>query len=128
MIINNGLPKVTEIWGMEASLYYPELYAGTTDLVGVWKGRPAIMDFKQTNKPKKREYIDDYFLQLVAYSEAHNHTHGTDINTGVILMCARPKDTDSTPEYQEFVLEGVKFEMYRQLWWKRVEQYYMLNM
>jgi genome maintenance exonuclease 1 len=89
--------------------------------VGVWKGEPAILDFKQTNKPKKREWIEDYFLQLTAYSLAHNETHGTEIKTGVILMCS------ANNEYQEFVIEGSEFEHYSQRWLSRVEQYYNLN-
>ena len=83
-VIMKGLCHVDEFWGSEVPLYYSGLYAGTTDCVGVWKGRPAILDFKQSNKIKKREYIQDYFLQLAAYSQAHNTTHGTDIKTGVI--------------------------------------------
>ena len=81
IIIDKGLSNVDEVWGTEVPLYYPGLYAGTTDCVGVWKGKPAIIDFKTTRKPKKREWIDDYFLQGAAYSAAHNEIHGTDIKT-----------------------------------------------
>ena len=77
-VILQGLCHVNEFWGAEVPVYYSGLYAGTTDCLGVWKNRPAIMDFKQTNKPKKREWIDDYFVQLAAYAAAHNETHGTD--------------------------------------------------
>ena len=93
----------------------------------------AILDYKQSNKPKKREYIEDYFLQLCAYAEAHNELHGTRIKKGVVLMCVKP-DLDvnhnivGQPTYQEFVLEGGEFEKYRTIWWKKVEQFYMLNM
>jgi genome maintenance exonuclease 1 len=102
------------------------LYAGTTDCVGVWNGKPAIIDFKQTNKPKKREWIGDYFLQLTAYAQAHNEMHGTDINTGVILMCAKPDSKDATPQYQEFVLEADEFDHWSEQWMKRVELYYQI--
>lgn len=111
-------PNVNEVWGNEVSLYFPELYAGTTDCVGLWDGKPAIIDFKQTNKPKKREWIEDYFLQLTAYAEAHNAIYGTNINCGVILMCSK----DLEP--QHWVLEGKDFEDYKDLWWDRVEKYY----
>ncbi len=128
-VILEGLKHVDEYWGCEVPLYYSGLYAGTTDCVGVWKGKPAIIDFKQTNKPKKREWIDDYFLQLAAYSEAHNDTHNTDIRTGVILMCTQPKKLDdgsfATPEYQEFILEPNEFDHWRNEWMKRVELYYL---
>jgi hypothetical protein len=123
-VILEGLGNVDEFWGCEVPLYYPQLYAGTTDCVGVWKGKPAILDFKQTNKPKKREWIEDYFLQLTAYAQAHNEIHGTDINTGIILMCAKPESNDATPKYQEFVLEADEFDHWSQKWMKRVELYY----
>jgi len=120
IIVFEGLGKhVTEYWGVEVPVYYSGLYAGTTDCVGLWKGNPAILDFKQTNKPKKREWIGDYFLQLAAYALAHNNTHGTDIKTGVILMCS------ANNEYQEFVIEGNEFEFYTNEWLARVESYYL---
>lgn len=122
VIIFEGLAKnVNEFWGVEVPVYYSGLYAGTTDCLGLWKGSPAIMDFKQTNKPKKREWIEDYFLQLAAYALAHNETHGTNIKDGVILMCS------ANCEYQEFVISGTEFEDYSQRWLSRVEQYYKLN-
>lgn len=126
-VINNGLSNVEEFWGMEVPLYYSGLYAGTTDCIGVWKGKPAILDFKQTNKPKKREWIEDYFLQLCAYGSAHNHMHGTQIETGVILMCSAPVSAHEDPVYQEFVIEKDEFEYYAHKWWDRVEAYYTKN-
>jgi len=131
-VILEGLqPNVTEYWGSEVPVYYSGLYAGTTDCVGVWKGAPAILDFKQSNKVKKREHIGDYFIQLAAYAAAHNDTHGTEINTGVILMCVQPKQlldgTFSTPEYLEFVVEGDEFAYWHNEWMKRVELYYLSN-
>jgi genome maintenance exonuclease 1 len=97
--------------------------------VGVWKGQPAILDFKQSNRPKKREWIEDYFLQLAAYAAAHNEMHGTEIDTGVILMAVQPKlqadGTYSTPEYLEFVVEKQEFAHWSNEWMKRVELYYL---
>jgi ATP-dependent exoDNAse (exonuclease V) beta subunit len=124
-VILEGLQHANEYWGSEVPLYYSGLYAGTTDLVGVWKGQPAIMDFKQSNKVKKREWIDDYFLQLAAYAEAHNDTYGTAINTGVILMCVKPATEHDEPVYQEFVLEPQDFAHWRDQWMRRVELYYL---
>ena len=132
-VIEQGLKnQVDEFWGVEVPLYFPKIYAGTTDGCGIHLREESILDYKQTNRPKKREWIEDYFLQLCAYAEAHNELYGTQIRKGVILMCVKPNVDDqmniiSPPEYQEFVLEGAQFEMYRQLWWQRVEQYYMLN-
>ncbi len=128
-VILKGLQHVDEFWGTEVPLYYSGLYAGTTDLIGTWKGSPAIMDFKQSNKVKKKEYISDYFLQLAAYAAAHNEMHGTSINTGVILMAVQPKlqadGSYSTPEYLEFVIEGDEFAYWSNEWMKRVELYYL---
>jgi len=128
-VILNGLCHVDEFWGVEVPVYYSGLYAGTTDCVGIWKGRPAIMDFKQTNKPKKREWIEDYFLQLAAYAQAHDSMHGTSIDQGVILMAAQPSlledGTYSTPQYLEFVVEKAEFEHWKAEWNKRVELYYL---
>ncbi|CAB4129685.1 hypothetical protein UFOVP116_81 [uncultured Caudovirales phage] len=123
-VIDSGLVNVNEYWGVEVPLYYSGLYAGTTDCVGVWNGVPAILDFKQSNKPKKVEWIDDYFLQLAAYSEAHNNMHGTNINTGVILMCSPAPSPVEQPVYQEFTISGSRFDFYIGKWWDRVEQYY----
>jgi len=119
IVIDEGLKDVDEYWGTEVALYHPKIYAGTTDLVGVHKGEPAIMDFKQTNKPKKREWIEDYFLQLCAYAEAHNEVYGTNIRKGVVLMCSKDY------QYQEFISEGTEWDMWRDLWWQRVEEYYV---
>ena len=128
-VILKGLCNVDEFWGSEVPVYYSGLYAGTTDCIGVWKGRPAILDFKQSNKPKKREYIDDYFIQLAAYAQAHNHTYGTNIRDGVILMAVQPKmqedQTYTTPEYLEFEISGDEFDHWTNEWTKRVELYYL---
>lgn len=117
-VIQQGLSNCDEFWGTEVSLYFPEIYAGTTDLVGLHNGDEAIMDHKQTNKPKKREWIEDYFLQLTAYANAHNEIYGTKIRKGVIFMCS----ADNI--YQEFIVEGNEFDEWSDRWWKRVEEYY----
>ena len=131
-IVEHGLKNVSEFWGIEVPLYFPKVYAGTTDGAGIHLNAESILDYKQTNKPKKREWIDDYFTQLCAYAEAHNEVYGTRIRKGVVLMCVKP-DLDANhniigePKYQEFVLEGAEFDKYRDLWWRRVEQFYLLN-
>ena len=117
-IINQGLSKCDEYWGTEVPLYYPKIYAGTTDLCGIHDGSEAIMDHKQSNKLKKREWIDDYFIQLAAYASAHNEVHGTKIRKGVIFMCT----ADNV--YQEFIIEGAEFDEWTDKWFKRLEEYY----
>lgn len=117
-IINRGLVNVSEVWASEQPLYYPGLYAGTTDLIMKHKGILAVGDFKTTKKPKKDIYIEDYKLQIVAYGIAHNIMFGTDIQKGVIFMCSR----DQT--YQEWIVEGAEFEHYTDVWISRLEAYY----
>ena len=89
VVIRSGLGDLEEVWGTEVTLYYPGLYAGATDVVGIYNGRESIIDFKQTNKPKQSEWISDYFTQLAAYAMAHNYVYGTKIQSGVILMCSK---------------------------------------
>jgi genome maintenance exonuclease 1 len=128
-IILHGLGQVDEFWGVEVPVYYSGLYAGTTDCVGLWNGKPAIIDFKQSNRVKKREWIEDYFLQLAAYALAHDEMTGTEIDQGVILMAVQPKlledQTYTTPQYLEFVVAGEEFAHWKNEWIKRVELYYL---
>lgn len=119
-IIKNGLVHLSEIWGTEVPVYFPELYAGSTDLAGVWKGNEAIIDFKQTNKPKKDAYVEDYKTQTVFYATAHNKVHGTNIRTGVILMCSRDC------QYQQWVIEGDEWSKHERIMWDKIEQFYAL--
>jgi genome maintenance exonuclease 1 len=130
-IIDKGLGDITEYWGAEVDLYYPNIYAGATDLVGEHKGIPAIMDFKQSNKPKTDSRVADYKIQLTAYAEAHNELYKTNINRGVIIMCVKPDNPSPgvyvNPQYQEWVVESKEFDKCRKIWWQRVEEYYVNN-
>lgn len=122
IIIENGLKDMDEIWAIEQSLYFPGLYSGTTDLVGVYKGNPAVCDYKQTNKPKKEEWIDDYKIQLIAYIMAHNEVYGTTIREGHVFMCSRDL------QYQQFDLLPDEFDHWQEEWLKKVEEYYTTGM
>jgi len=131
-VIEKGLSNVNEIWGVEVPLYFPGLYAGTTDGCGLHLNDESILDYKQTNKPKKEEWIEDYYLQLTAYALAHNEVHGTNIRKGVVLMCVSPKMNEQLvviedPTYQEFILKPEDFSYWEAKWWDRVEQYYKQN-
>jgi len=117
-IINQGLIGLNEIWGSEVVLYYPDLYAGATDVVGIYNGRESIIDFKQTNKPKRREWIDDYFIQLGAYAMAHNFIYDTKIQSGIILMCSKDKF------FQKFEVSGKEFVGYQHAFLRKVDEYY----
>jgi len=120
-VIERGLCNVPEFYGSEATLYYPGLYAGSTDLVCIHKGEDAIVDFKQTNKPKKREWVEDYFLQLSAYGMAHDYVYKTTINKAVIMMCSKDN------YYQEFVIQGPEFREAKHKFLKRVTEYYEMD-
>ena len=118
IIVERGLNNVDEVYGIEAVLYYPDLYAGSVDLVGRHNDQVSIIDFKQTNKPKQREWIDDYMLQMAAYGMAHDIIYGTEINKGVIMMCS--KDL----YYQEFVIEGEEFREAKHKFLGRLDEFY----
>ena len=122
IIIDKGIKsKLEEIYGMETTLYYPEKYAGTADLVGVYQGQETIIDFKQSNKPKKEDYIQDYFLQLGAYTLAHNVVYETNITLGVILVCT----VDNL--FQDFKIEGPVLLMYQNLFLGRLKKFNEMN-
>jgi ATP-dependent exoDNAse (exonuclease V) beta subunit len=118
-ILINGLrDRLTEYWGLEVTLYYPGLYAGATDVVGIYEGAESIVDFKQSNKPKRREWIEDYKLQLAAYALAHNEIYGTKVNKGVNLICTKDN------YFQKFEFDGEEFRQAKFEWLRRVDQFY----
>lgn len=119
-VIKNVEPDIDEVWGTEVNLCYPQLYAGTTDLVGMYKGKQTIMDFKQTNKPKKREWIDDYFMQGAAYALAHNELYETKIESIAIFMCSREC------QFQLFEVDGNEFKDWEEKWALRLQEFYEL--
>jgi genome maintenance exonuclease 1 len=96
------------------------LYAGATDVVGIYNGRESIIDFKQTNKPKQREWISDYFTQLAAYAMAHNHVYGTRIQSGVILMCSK----DGL--FQKFEVADREFQGHMHEFLRKIDQFYKI--
>ena len=121
-IIDKGIKdKLEEIYGMETTLHYPEKYAGTADLIGIYQGQETIIDFKQANKPKKTDYIQDYFLQLGAYTLAHNIVYKTSITSGVILLCT----VDNL--FQDFKIEGSELIMYQNLFLGRLKKFNEIN-
>lgn len=121
-IIEKGIKgKLEEIYGMETTLHYPEKYAGTADLIGIYQGQEAIVDFKQSNKPKKVDYIQDYLLQLGAYTLAHNVVYKSNITLGVILLCT----VDNL--FQDFKIEGAELEIYQNLFLGRVKKFIEMN-
>jgi genome maintenance exonuclease 1 len=117
-MIDKGLSKVDELYGVEVGLIAEGLYAGTADGIGKWQGEEAIIDFKTAKKIKKREWIEDYFMQGCAYALAHNEMMGTEISKVVILM------VDREGKFAEFTIEGEEFEQYCEKWSNRLADYY----
>ena len=118
IIVERGLNDCSEIYGIEATLFYPNLYAGSVDLVAKYKDKVSIIDFKQTNKPKQREWIGDYFLQMAAYGMAHDAVYGTSIEQGVIMMCSKDG------YYQQFMIEGDEFRQAKHKFLGRLDEFY----
>ena len=118
VIIKHGLVNVSEVWGTEVALYSADLYAGTTDLIGLHNGIPTIMDYKNSIRKKKKEWIEEYFMQLAGYSLAHNEMYGSDIHRGVVMIATRDA------KYQEFIIEGSEFTHYETMWANKVCEYY----
>ena len=117
-IVDRGLADLNEIWGSEVTLYYPGLYAGATDLAGIYDSAESIIDFKQSNKPKRKEWISDYFIQLAAYAMAHNYVYNTKITQGVILMCTKDNF------FQKFIVDGQEFISFQHQFLRKIDQYY----
>ena len=120
-VIDVGLTPVEEYYGSEVTLYYPGLYAGSTDLVCVHNGKDTVVDFKQSNRPKRQEWIEDYYLQIAAYAMAHDYVHGSQIEQGIIMVC--------TPDlyYQEFVVNGAELRQAKHKFLKRLDMYHDLK-
>ena len=120
-IIEEGLLPVEEYYGSEVTLYYPGLYAGSTDLVCSHNGMDTIIDFKQANRPKRLEWIEDYFLQIAAYCMAHDYVYKSQIKQGIIMVC--------TPDlyYQEFKFQDADLRSWKHKWLKRLDMYHELK-
>ena len=120
-IIDTGLSYVSQYYGSEVTLYYPGLYSGTTDLVCRHNNLDTIIDFKQANRPKQEEWIEDYYLQIAAYAMAHDYIHGSNIEQGIIMVC--------TPDlyYQEFKFSGLTLRDWKHKFLKRLDAYYELT-
>ena len=115
--IVQNLEKLKVVWGNEVSLAYDDRWAGATDVVGLYDDQPTIIDFKQSNKPKREEYVEDYYYQIAAYSLAHKKQYGP-ITQGLICICTKDK------LYQEFKMNEVKLSEYEDKWLERVEKYH----
>ena len=120
-VIEMGLTPVEEYYGSEVTLYYPGLYAGSTDLVCVHTDMDTIVDFKQSNSPKRKEWIEDYYMQIAAYAMAHDYIHGSNIEQGIIMVC--------TPDLymQEFRFQGAEMRMWKHKFLARLNEFYEMQ-
>ena len=116
--IDDCLNDIDEVWGLESGLVVDGLYAGTADCIGMFKGRPTIIDFKTAKQIKRKDWIEDYFLQGAAYANAHNVMHGTQINSIAILM------VDRDLLFKEFFVSENEFDNFTDKWKKRIIGYY----
>ena len=118
-VIKKGLEgRIEWYYGIEALMYYPNLYAGSADLICQHEGSLTVVDFKQTNKPKQEAWIEDYFMQLAAYSMAHDFVYKTEIDKAMIMMCS----VDNY--YQEWIISGAELRDWKHKFLARVDQYY----
>ena len=120
-VIEKGFKSVEEYYGSEVMLYYPGLYAGSTDLVCLHDNLETVVDFKQSNRPKKEEWIYDYYMQIAAYAMAHDEVYGSKIRQGVIMIC--------TPDlyYQEFKFQDAMLKLWKHRFLKRLDMYHELE-
>ena len=111
---------VTDIWGQELVLWSKDLkFAGSTDMVGKWKGIPAIIDFKTSRKKKYIKHIKDYFIQCTAYAYAHNELYDTEIKKIIIAITVE----DNEPQiFETNALVHIPDLKYR------INQFYKLNL
>lgn len=116
--ISRFFHNIEEIWGLEISLWYPGLYAGTADIVFSKNNELYIGDFKTTRKMKKENQIDDYKMQTIAYAMAHNKLYNTEIYRTNIFMMSR------NFEIQKWELGKKEFEIYRDHWLNILTKYY----
>jgi len=120
-IIDEGLVPISEYYGSEIMVHYPGLYAGSTDLVCNHNGLETIVDFKQSNRPKRAEWVDDYYMQIAAYAMAHDEVYGSKIRQGIIMIC--------TPDlyYQEFKFQDTELKRWKHRWLERLDMYHELE-
>ena len=116
--IDDCLGDIEEVWGLESGLVVDGLYAGTADCIGIFKGKPTIIDFKTAKKIKRKDWIEDYFLQGAAYANAHNVMYETKIESIAILM------VDRDLLFKEFLVQNKEFASYTDKWKQRIIGYY----
>lgn len=108
--------NLTGFYGTELPLFSSRMrMAGTSDLPGIWKGQNAIIDFKNSRKPKRQDWIGDYILQGIGYARMMEERY-PDIGpfTKVVILVAvhglqeaQVFELDRTPELDKKLLHRV---------------------
>lgn len=121
-----GLPDLDEVWGIEEALYCEDLYAGRTDLIGVYNGKSAVIDYKSSRSWKRPEWVESYRMQIAAYNFCHKAMFGEGLESGVILISVRPSSNPYSKQktLQRFLLNKSELDRYEDKWLTLVERYY----
>jgi hypothetical protein len=91
--------NLESVYAQETPLYSDFLkVAGRVDLVGKYRGKNSVIDFKSSRKPKPKEWIENYFMQATYYAIAFEERTGIPVPQIVILIA-----TDESLIPQEFI-------------------------
>lgn len=112
------LDEVEQVHLVESAIYHSLYrYGGCFDCLGEWKGKLCVFDWKTASKPKKTEWITDYFLQVTAYIKAINYLYNVEIEQGIIAIAL------SEQPAQIFVLDEEALADYWQQFIRRLQQW-----
>ena len=112
--------NVGNVYGLEQALYSDRLrMAGRTDCIAEWDGKLSIVDYKNSIKEKKEDWIQNYFIQCTAYAEMFEDRTGLPIEQIVVAIA----NEEGTP--QIFIREKSKYvgelNRYIENYWKDLE-------
>ncbi len=107
--IEHFLSRINNVHVQEASLYSDFLKtAGRVDCIAEFDGRLSIIDFKTSSKPKKAEYITNYFQQGSAYAVMYEERTGIPIDTVVIIMAVEGNEPQLFIEKRDNFIESYR--------------------
>ena len=121
-IAKGDLKNIDNIHGLETPLYSEFLgIAGTVDCIAEYNNELAIIDFKTSKKPKKREWIEGYFVQCAAYACMLYELTGLTVKKFVIIMTCENGECEVYEEYDKakyiklltkYIREFVEFQLH----------------
>lgn len=101
-VAKSELDNIDNIYSLEGSLYSTFLgIAGTVDCIAEYKGELSIIDFKTSEKPKPRQWIDGYFVQCCAYACMLHELTGLSVKKFVIIMACENGEVKVYEEYDK---------------------------